>query len=99
MLRMRFQQMLVRLRSSLVRRLASRFKLVPTYIDSQTVEFIYKGDTVLYLWTWARDKELKSEPWLSLTFQEYYPSLAALDKEWNNFLEVTSMPSFRRDID
>ena len=84
-----------RLNSKLVNLLAKHINLVPVAADAEGVEFLYNDDNVVYVWPWKRGYAGKK--WISLSFQAYYPTLRAIDEEWDNYFEASAMPSLVKD--
>ena len=54
-------------------------------ISRDGIDFKWKGDEVWYVWPWLRRN--KRTKFISLSFQAGYPSLRALDKEWEGYFE------------
>lgn len=56
-----------------------------TFIISEGVEFVYKGDTVRWVWPWRRKE---GKPFLSLGLCRRFKTLEDIDRAW----EETSFP-------
>jgi hypothetical protein len=66
-------------------------------VDKLGIEFWYRGDTVIWMWPWKRDAGNK--PFISLSFSATYPSLKAIDEEWEMFYVACNKASEMEEID
>lgn len=49
-------------------------------------EFNYHGDSVMYIYPWKRDEP--HHKWISISFMAHYPSLKAIDDEWDGYFKA-----------
>lgn len=56
------------------------------YTTKFGIEFVYKGDTVIWVFPWKRT--IKGQKWISLSFEAGFKSLKELDKCWEGYFEA-----------
>lgn len=79
-------------------------QLRSTAITRAGVEFIYKGDPVIYLWPWHRGPDAR--PWVSIGLSgtgEFgdarFHSLAEMDRVWQKLgMDIVQTPADKSDF-
>lgn len=72
-----------------------RYKDKYVFLGSDGISFKWRRDEVTYIFPWKR--ESSEDKWFSTSFMKFYPSLKAVDKEWNDYFLI--MQGLEADYD